>query len=114
MSKLFGFASAEEKKVFLLLLTVKGVGPRLAMAVISEAGYQAVTAALLKRDVKFLNGLSGVGKKIAERMAVELSDKARELGLGGDIVPVPGKEVSAAGASAVQALINLGLSLIHI
>lgn len=78
---LYGFRSADEKQVFLLLMTVKGVGPKVALGILSQMGPAALVSALMKRDLAGLTSLPGVGKKLAERLAVELSDKARQLGL---------------------------------
>jgi len=77
--QLFGFSTPSEKRLFLLLLTVKGVGPKLGMAVLSQLGPSALLGALKKRDLARLGTVSGVGKKLAERLGVELSDKVAEM-----------------------------------
>lgn len=78
---LYGFPRSEERAVFLLLMTVKGVGPKVALGILSNLGASDLVGALIRRDTAALTRLPGVGKKLAERLGVELSDKARELGL---------------------------------
>jgi Holliday junction DNA helicase RuvA len=108
---LFGFLTPADRRIFLLLLTVKGVGPKVALGILSNLDGPALAAALLKRDLVVLTRLPGVGKKLAERLGVELSDKAKTLDLG------PGQGDVGAGArggmdgpwdQAVAALLALG------
>jgi Holliday junction DNA helicase RuvA len=104
---LYGFSSAEEKQLFLLLLTVKGVGPKLGMAVLSQLGAGALLAALKRRDLARLGSVSGVGKKLAERLGVELSDKAAKIE---GSAPVEEPLDTAVESQALRALISLGYS----
>jgi Holliday junction DNA helicase RuvA len=110
--QLFGFSSPEEKKLFLLLLTVKGVGPKLGMAVLSQLGPVALLSALKKRDLARLGTVSGVGKKLAERLGVELSDKVTKLGWLGLASPESEETFgeSTQQNQALRALIALGYS----
>jgi Holliday junction DNA helicase RuvA len=78
---LFGFLTPADRQVFLLLMTVKGVGPKVALAILSHLSGPDLAAALMKRDLAALTRLPGVGKKLAERLGVELSDKVKTLGL---------------------------------
>jgi Holliday junction DNA helicase RuvA len=110
--QLFGFSSLEEKQLFLMLLTVKGVGPKLGMAMLSQIGSAEILKALRKRDLPRLSSAAGVGKKLAERLAVELSDKAQKMAL---VAGIPaGKQLEpmdlGSEALAAQALISLGFS----
>lgn len=73
--ELFGFASDLERKVFRLLLDVHNVGPKLALGVMSALPPPELAAALDKRDIVRLNKISGVGKKTAERLVLELREK---------------------------------------
>jgi Holliday junction DNA helicase RuvA len=113
--QLFGFASEEEKQLFLLLLTVKGVGPKLGMTMLSQLGGRDLLQALSKRDLARLGLASGVGKKLAERLAVELSDKAQKITAGATAVPMGAAdavfEEGDAPSQAVQALVALGFSV---
>ena len=78
---LYGFLTPLDRQVFLLLLTVKGVGPKVALGILSHLAGDALAAALLGRDLAALTRVPGVGKKLAERLGVELSDKVKGLGL---------------------------------
>jgi holliday junction DNA helicase RuvA len=72
---LFGFKSAEAKRLFELLLTVNGVGPKMALAILSIASLQHVRQAIATGDTKFISQAVGVGKRVAERLVVDLKDK---------------------------------------
>ena len=104
---LFGFARPDTKKLFEQLLGVNGVGPKMALSILGIGTAEAVRAAIAAGDTKFIQAAAGVGKRVAERVIIELKDK---VGL-----------VSAAGATdflqgpalqdeAVQALVALGFS----
>jgi Holliday junction DNA helicase RuvA len=108
--QLFGFSSAQEKQLFLLLLTVKGVGPKLGMAVLSHLGPSALLAALKKRDLARLGSVSGVGKKLAERLGVELSDKAQKMAPWAGAVERQAPDEGTGQIQALRALIALGYS----
>jgi Holliday junction DNA helicase RuvA len=104
--QLFGFLEPEEKQVFLLLNSVAGIGPKLAVTILSGIPADDLARALKEGDQARLQSIPGVGKKLAERMVVELRDKA---------VATRPPEASAAanGGSeisrdAVSALVNLG------
>ena len=72
---LYGFESREEQRCFELLTTVSGVGPKAAMAILSAGGPQNFTLAVMTGDEKLLTAAQGVGKKIAQRIILELKDK---------------------------------------
>lgn len=106
---LFGFTDADSLRLFDLLTGVSGVGPKLALALLSAMPVSAVAQGLLTGDVKLLSSVSGVGKKTAERLVLELQNKVPEhlaagAGAGGRATPV----VSTAGRDAVEALLALG------
>ena len=103
--QLFGFASREERRLFDLLMTVSGVGPKVALAVLSGLRPEALTRSIRENDVGALTTVSGVGRKTAERILVDLRDK-----LGGEPVTVAAVSGSMGGAfeDAVGALISLG------
>ena len=73
--RLFGFATADEKRLFLQLVTVSGVGPKVAIAVLGGISARELCAAIANRDLKRICSIKGVGKKIAERIVVDLHDK---------------------------------------
>ena len=72
---LYGFISKEEQRLYELLTSVNGVGPKAAMAILSSGGPQNVTLAVMTGDEKMLTAAQGVGKKIAQRIILELKDK---------------------------------------
>jgi Holliday junction DNA helicase RuvA len=105
--QLFGFLEPEEKQVFLLLNSVAGIGPKLAVTILSGIPADDLARALKEGDQARLLSIPGVGKKLAERMVVELRDKAVAM------PPVEAGVVGANGGSdvsrdAVSALLNLG------
>jgi Holliday junction DNA helicase RuvA len=107
--ELYGFTEETERDWFRLLLTVQGVGAKVAMALLSALAPDQLANALASGDKAMLTRADGVGPKLANRLASELKEKATALGA---MVthPIPGARVPAAGAAAdaVSALINLG------
>jgi Holliday junction DNA helicase RuvA len=109
---LYGFADTEARELFGLLLTVSGVGPRLAMAVLAVLEPEALRKALAESNVAILTRVPGIGKRGAERMVVELRDKV-------NLVPVPTGAPGAGPApvatpvrdQVVEALAGLGFAL---
>jgi Holliday junction DNA helicase RuvA len=77
--QLFGFMSAEERDLFKLLTAISGIGPKLALSALSGLSVRELKLAVAEADIKRLSGIVGVGKKMAERMAVELRDKISEV-----------------------------------
>ena len=107
---LYGFATHDELDCFRLLISVSGVGPK---AVLSELSPQKLALAVAAGDVKAITKANGVGKKIAERIALELKDKLVGT-VGGEIAADIGSAASiveeSASAEAVAALVSLGFS----
>ena len=110
---LYGFSSREEQRCFDLLTSVNGVGPKAAMAILSSGGPQNFTLAVMTGDEKMLTAAQGVGKKIAQRIILELKDKlggsTTELDFSSGIVPSAPAQTNAA-ALAHAALQELGYS----
>jgi len=73
--QLYGFATEEEREIFLGLIAVSGVGPKLALTILSGLSPQKFVTAISQGDERLLNSVSGVGKKTAQRLLVELKDK---------------------------------------
>jgi Holliday junction DNA helicase RuvA len=72
---LFGFTELTDKKLFQLLIKINGVGPRLAIGIMSGLNEEQLSLAIVEKDIKILTSLPGVGKKTAERLVIELQDK---------------------------------------
>lgn len=105
---LFGFESPQSLDLFRLLIGVSGVGPKLALALLSNLGPSLLAGAILKADVALLASTSGVGKRTAERLSLELQSKLPEhLRLAGEKSSGAGV-VSPAFRDAVEALVALG------
>ena len=102
---LFGFSSREEQRCFELLTTVNGVGPKAAMAILS-AGPQNVTLAVMTGDEKLLTAAQGVGKKLAQRIILELKDK---MGGASDTLDFSGGVVASAAPQGNLALAQAAL-----
>ena len=96
--ELFGFISKEEQRCYELLTSVNGVGPKAAMSILSSGGPQNFTLAVMTGDEKMLTAAQGVGKKIAQRIILELKDK-----LGGSSM-----ELDFSGGPAVSAISSQG------
>lgn len=105
--QLFGFHDAEEKQLFLLLINVSGIGPKLAVNILSGIAAEDLSRALKEGDQARLVAIPGVGRKLAERMIVELKDRFAALPpAGGEIAKSEGG--SQILLDAVSALVNLG------
>ena len=108
--QLFGFAEAAERELFELLLSVQGVGPKVALAIVSGSPPEELRRAIVREDTARFQAIPGIGKKTAERIVLELKEKIGEA-------PVP---ITSAGGSesgsqphlvARDALVELGYSL---
>ncbi len=99
---LFGFDSLTERAVFRRLMAASGVGPRLAIAILSTLGPERTVRAVLDKDLAALASVSGIGKKKAERIVLELGDRLDDLPAAAP--------VAMPSADAVRALVALGYS----
>ncbi|HET8834300.1 MAG TPA: Holliday junction branch migration protein RuvA [Gemmatimonadales bacterium] len=99
---LFGFDRPAERMVFQRLLDASGFGPKLALALLSALGAERTVRSILSRDLTALSSVSGVGRKKAERLVLELQDKFGDISLQTPAARSPGAE------EAVQALMGLG------
>lgn len=105
--QLFGFQDGAEKQIFLLLTAVSGIGPKLAVNILSGIAAEDLARALKEGDQVRLVGIPGVGRKLAERMIVELKDKFMTLSSAG-ASSKPRERDSHLMQDAVSALVNLG------
>ncbi len=112
---LFGFLHEEEKELFLSLVSVSGVGPKLGLAVLGGMPIGDLCRSIASGDVKRLTAIAGVGKKTAERICMELKEKVGHLAAGNHGAAVSGAVGEVPGTSSVvldvlSALSNLGYS----
>ncbi|MBW1804834.1 MAG: Holliday junction branch migration protein RuvA [Deltaproteobacteria bacterium] len=107
---LFGFKTTLEKKIFRLLISVSGIGPKLAINILSGMGPDELIDAIARGDAVRLQSIPGVGKKTAERMALELKDKAQKMRTDLEFLPsqVTRREDQMILDDALSALLNLG------
>ena len=113
--ELYGFATREEKEMFLQLTSVTGIGPKTALGVLGSMPLRDLSLAILLGDVNALSRAPGIGKKTAQRIALELKDKITQADVSSVSAgpsDVPGAVPSASGAvvEAIEALTALGYS----
>lgn len=106
---LFGFADADARNLFWLLLTVSGIGPRLGLAMLAVLEPDQLRSALSEGNISMLTQVPGIGKKGAERLIIELRDKVGSLPVNGQAVAAP--SASAVRGSVVEALVGLGFAI---
>ena len=107
--ELCGFASIEEKEMFLKLISVSGVGPKAAMSILSVGSPSQIAAAIITNDTKTITKAQGVGPKVAQRVILELKDKIdnSELDISNDTIEV---QTDDTRTEAINSLIVLGYS----
>ncbi len=110
---LFGFATLEDRAAFRALLGVSSIGPKVALAVLSQLDASQLAQAIARQDKHALGGISGVGKKLVERLLLELKDKLGFVSAGAPTSmtaggPVPSALPTGPLASAVSALVSMG------
>ncbi len=108
---LYGFSGRSELSCFRMLITISGVGPKVALAILSELAPEQVALAVSTGDSKTLTRASGVGPKLAQRIVLELTDKVKKMSVSGvGFVPADTPAVSASSniGEAVNALTVLG------
>jgi Holliday junction DNA helicase RuvA len=102
--QLFGFLSEEERKVFMTLLGINGVGPKLGLAILSGMQVRRFVEAINSEDVSLLSTIPGLGKKTSARLILELKGKLPSMGIGGTTFSKEG----TVAEDAVSALVNFG------
>lgn len=102
---LFGFESLEEQELFEKLITVSGIGPKVALSALSSLSPRDLVGAIVREDDALIATVPGIGKKTAQRLIIELKDKVG----AGELGPRPGAR-SSANAEATDALASMGFS----
>lgn len=103
---LFGFAETQEKRLFEKLLTISGIGPKLAITVLSGIAADRLVTAIRSGDHASLTKIPGIGKKTAERVVLELKDKLDDMAV--PVADASGVHRGPAGDDVLSALVNLG------
>jgi len=103
---LYGFASTEELDLFQILIGVSGLGPRLTLAVLSTMSVDQVIMAIATGNVDLLTIIPGIGKKMAERLVLELKDK-----IGAGLITTPAAQLAQENTDVLAALTSLGYSI---
>lgn len=107
---LYGFKNLEELEMFELLLSISGVGPKSALGILSVASTEELKVTIARGDSSILTKVSGVGRKTAERIVLELRDKVASIGTG-EMIVGGGTAAGLAQADEIDALMALGYSL---
>ena len=107
--QLFGFASQGERRVFDLVRTANGVGPALALSLLSSLTAARLVRAIVEKDAVTLQTVPRVGRKKAEQLILDLATKMRDVDVG--VGPVGAPAAGAAAEDAIRALVSLGYSL---
>jgi Holliday junction DNA helicase RuvA len=105
---LFGFSAMQEKRLFERLISVSGIGPKLAITVLSGISSERLVGAIRGNDLAMLTKIPGIGKKTAERVVLELKDKLDDLAVIYVASDSTAVQLGSAGEDALSALMNLG------
>jgi holliday junction DNA helicase RuvA len=103
---LYGFLSLEELEMFELLLSITGVGPKAGLGILTVATPKTIRTAVLNEDASLLTKVSGIGKKTAERIILELGNKIADLSQGE-------KDEAVLDSDAIEALLGMGYSMVE-
>lgn len=101
---LYGFLTSEELEMFELLISISGIGPKAGMGILSIATPRTIKTAILNKDSSILTKVSGIGKKTAERVILELQNKVADMTTGE-------KEEATIDSDAIEALLTMGYSV---
>ena len=106
--QLFGFSTPLEKEMFQILIGVTGIGPKLALNILSGIAPEELLHSLDQRDMNRLQSVPGIGRKMAERMVVDLQEKARKIGSRIALAPSEARPTEGWAEDVISALLNLG------
>ena len=103
---LYGFSTAEELELFQIVTSVSGIGPKLGLAILSSMSVERVSMAVASSDTDLLKTIPGIGKKMAERLVLELKDK-----IGAGLLAAGGIQLAPENGEVIAALTSLGYSV---
>ncbi len=106
--QLFGFSTPLEKEMFQILIGVRGIGPKLALNILSGITPEELLQSLDQRDMNRLQSVPGIGRKMAERMVVDLQEKARKIATRIALQPAELRPTAGMAEDVISALLNLG------
>ncbi len=106
---LYGFWESTEKHLFLHLISVSGVGPAMALVMLSSMSAQEIRSAILKEDLRAIQSIKGVGSKTAQRLILELKDRIKKEGFEAGIPSSGAETMSGKKSEALSALVTLGV-----
>ncbi len=108
--ELFGFENEQQQRVFTMLISVSGVGPKVGIAILNSLSPTKITLAIAAADHKAFTAANGVGPKLAQRIVLELKDKATSMDIGEEGAVSVALPVAGGSAQALAALVALGYS----
>ncbi len=112
MLKLFGFLTEDDLQIFRMLITVSGIGPKGALAILSLMTPEQLRFAILANDVDSISAAKGIGKKTASKLVIELQDRLKtKIGSGNESATTVGSREVSPRSEAVEALTGLGYSV---
>jgi Holliday junction DNA helicase RuvA len=103
-TSLYGFMTLQDRELFKLLMTVSGVGPKVALSIMSSISASDLSEAIVTEDARALTQVNGIGKKTAQRLILELKDKVADMSLESHVKRQPADNVSDDATSALVAL----------
>ncbi|MEX2336572.1 MAG: Holliday junction branch migration protein RuvA [Fulvivirga sp.] len=107
---LYGFSNTSEKKMFLNLISISGVGPGTGLMIQSSLSASELQQAIISEDVKTIQGVKGVGSKTAQRIILELKDKIKKEGLYPESPDIQASSHNTIRSEALSALVTLGIN----
>lgn len=107
---LYGFTTAAEKEVFLLLISISGVGPNTGLMILSSLSVEEIQQAIVREDVRTIQQVKGIGAKTAQRVILELKDKIKKELVPTETLSAPARARNTVRAEALSALVTLGFA----
>ena len=106
---LYGFWESGEKQLFLHLISVSGVGPSIALIMLSSMSASEIRSSILQEDVRAIQAIKGIGSKTAQRLVLELKDRIQKEGFDVEKVVSMSQQINAKRSEALSALVTLGV-----